>query len=87
MGLEMVEITMEVERYFKVSLPVRRVGECRTYGDFLNLVIDVIEESDSVVASVEIDTYLRNKLIAEYSIAAEHINRDAELYGANLNLG
>jgi|GEM_PF-2278798 len=87
MGLEMVEITMEVERHYSVSLPIRRVGDCRTDGDFLDLVIDVVVRSDSVVDSFEIDGYLRDMLVSQYAIKAQHITRDAELYGPKLNLG
>ena len=87
MGLEMVEITMEVEEHFNVSLPESRVGGCRTYGDLLDLVVDVVTAANPVVDAIQIDAYLRQKLIAEYSIKAEHIVRDADLYGPNLNLG
>lgn len=87
MGLEMVEIAMDLEDRFTVSLPDSRVGDCRTYGDLLDLLVDVVADSDSPVSPAEIDAYLRNKLASEYSIKPEHIDRDAELYGPNFNLG
>jgi len=87
MGLEMVEITLQVERQFSIELPHRRVVECRTYGDFLDLVVDVVCKSNPVSSELEIDTFLRELLVSEYSIKAEFVTRDAELYGPKLNLG
>ena len=87
MGLEMVEITMDVERDFNVTIPNNRISECNTYGDLLDLVNEVVAESKTVTTSLDVDNYLRNMLISEYSIKAEHIHREAELYGPELNLG
>jgi len=92
MGLEMVEITMEVERHFDVTLPHQKVGDCNTFGDFVNLVVEVVNSSgtpnsDTPDRSSEVENYLRDKLISEYSVKAEHITHDAELYGKNLDLG
>ena len=87
MGLEMVEISLETEDRFGIDLPHHRIGECTTYGDFLDLVVEVAGEASPVNSELEIDSFLRKLLIDDYSIKAEHITRDAELYGPNLNLG
>ena len=87
MGLEMVEISLETEDRFGIELPHHRVGECDTYGDFLDLVADVANQTNTAHSKSEIDDFLRNLLISDYSIKAEHITRDAKLYGPNLNLG
>jgi hypothetical protein len=89
MGLEMVEIVMETEKQFKVELPFARVSECRTYGDLLDLITACVNEEQPPVKITEsaVDSFLRELLINQYSVRAECICHEAELYGKELNLG
>ena len=87
MGLEMVEITMDVEDHFGISLPDVDAGNIKTYGDLVDLVAEIVAQTHPDRDTKLVDSYLRNMLINEYSIKPIHITRDAELYGPNLNLG
>jgi hypothetical protein len=51
------------------------------------MVVDVVCHTNPDTDEAGIDVYLRNMLISDYSIKPEHIVREAELFGPNLNLG
>ncbi|MFT5328265.1 MAG: hypothetical protein ACI8P0_006178 [Planctomycetaceae bacterium] len=90
MGMELVEILMEVEDKFDVRFPEDdRLNSCRTYGDLIDYCVAAVGEQDSTVSGLEstIDEYVRGLLISEYSVSPEHIVRDAELFGPELSLG
>jgi hypothetical protein len=90
MGLELVEILMDVEDKFDVTFPVDdRLNSCRTYGELIDYFVVAISQQNSIIGDLEstVDEYVRGLLITEYSIAPEHIVRDAELFGPNLSLG
>lgn len=90
MGLELVEILMDVEDRFGVKFPEDdRLNSCRTYGELIDYFVAAVGEQDSTISGLEsaIDEYVRELLITEYSVAPEHVVRDAELFGPNLSLG
>jgi hypothetical protein len=89
MGLEMVEIVMVTESHFHVDMPDSRVREWRTYGDLLDGFCNCIREQrpTSRVTENDIDSFLRRLLERDYGVCADHIHREAVLYGKELDLG
>ncbi|MDA0284289.1 MAG: hypothetical protein O3B86_13140 [Planctomycetota bacterium] len=90
MGLELVEILKGVEDKFDLQFPEDdRLSNCRTYGDLIDYFVAAVREQDSTIGELEstIDKYVSRLLITEYSVAPEHIVREEELFGPNLNLG
>jgi len=55
MGLEMVEIIMEVEETFGIQIPDDETAEVVTPGDLYDLIVQRLRTRDSVQSSVEQD--------------------------------
>lgn len=93
MGLEYVEIVMEVEDEFGIAFPFDDafggLSEPITYGVFVDALIGAVREQNPEVSEPElvVGQFVRNLLITEYSVAPEHIVPDEKLFGPNLNLG
>ncbi len=88
MGLEMVEILMDVEDHFQVEISDDSLSQCRTFGDLVAVVADAVRKQRPDVQNPEgeADEFLRDELIAEFAIPSAHITKDASLY-ADLGLG
>jgi hypothetical protein len=55
MGLELVELVMDVEETFGISLPDARASEMRTVGDLYDCIVEILgreEEGDSLTNDV-----------------------------------
>jgi len=93
MGLEYVEIVMEVEDEFGIVVSFDDAfadsSEPVTYGAFLDGMIAAVREQNPDVCDpkLAVEQFVHNLLITEYSVAPEHIVRDEKLFGPNLNLG
>lgn len=87
MGLEIAEITMEVENHFNITLPGN--GFAETYGELLDLIAGEVANSHgpSSDAEARIDEYLKDLLVITYGVPGERIKREAPLFSGGLELG
>lgn len=84
MGLEMVELVMELEDEFKITIPDKDVNECQTLGSCNDLMLKLIREKpDSDLARrPDLDAYvweMLTKFAAECTMnttKADEMTRD-----------
>ena len=50
MGLDLVELVMELERTFDISLPIERVEQFRTVGQLFDLVCEQLTVRDPLIS-------------------------------------
>ncbi len=79
MGLDTVELILETEKKFSVSLPDDEVDKTETLESFCKLVYEKCVYKDGLQATSynEIYSYLVNLLHSEFSVPLKKIHPDA----------
>lgn len=81
MGLELVEIVLEVESTFGISLPDAKLSmEMRTVGDLYDCILDILgRENEGIGLTTQAFKTLQETLSALRSIPEEQIRLDTQL--------
>jgi hypothetical protein len=89
MELEPLEIMMNAEETFSVTLTDDRLGHPLTYGELVNLVVEALREQNPASRDPKsaVHPYLRDTLFSDSEIRQEDIVSEAQLYCPKLGLG
>lgn len=85
MGLESVELVMEIEERFGISMSDADAALISTVGDLQRFIVAACEETEQQVTPDEAWTWLRDFLEHRYRIPRDKITLDARI-GPDLGL-
>ena len=79
MGLDTVELVLQLEDEFSIQMSDQRASEIITVGELTDYIVQLVAERGLAIEAAEVYSRVREILIENYAVKPAAIERDARI--------